>query len=557
MENVPVSFGYTSDEETDGADIINITEEWKYLLHIVTVDYPAQYRRSFSIDLTAHLLSEGDWVEIADLNILLQADLANFANASKVRIGKVKGIIDPVFGVLEGYGAYFQNLYATKNVNIAGTLTAGDENGFSSTFYVGKIHKNVILNSITGIFNNEAPETIPETTPAGIGDAWQMGLSAEIKVQSSSWRDAHCGLEYCFSLWLKAESDMLLSVFQDEHFIGNITVNSKEWKRHYLTFRIKLSGTPDMLIRFECPVAGLRFTSPQLEAGATPSQYQPTDGRLSYVEDYGAWFSRGGIGGTIQNPLLRLNEDGSISSRDNSFVIKPDGTGHFAGGRFKWTKDTITLQDVTVRWEDLDEEAQENMLPKSVSLTGTDVFHYPDELENDCEPQEIIIYATEHNFTASTRAWQYFDAASVWKILQGENRDFLKILPNAHYWEERKVLSIKFIASWGNKQYEEIFTVRKQFDGRDSYSIYIASTEGTVFKNGIVGTTLAAKVMKGGEDVTDKLPENNFRWKRTSGDTESDALWNSAEHRGKTLEITGGDVYRKAVFDCEVIISLD
>ena len=68
---------------------------------------------------------------------------------------------------------------------------------------------------------------------------------------------------------------------------------------------------------------------------------------LSYTDDYGAWFNKGGIGGTIQNPLLRLNEDGSIVSRDGSFVIHPDGTGHFASGRFKWGKDTIELRDVT------------------------------------------------------------------------------------------------------------------------------------------------------------------------------------------------------------------
>lgn len=71
--------------------------------------------------------------------------------------------------------------------------------------------------------------------------------------------------------------------------------------------------------------------------------------------------------GTIQNPLLRLNEDGSIVSRDGSFVIHPDGTGHFASGRFKWGKDTIELRDVTIRWEDLDEEAQELLKPRSVS----------------------------------------------------------------------------------------------------------------------------------------------------------------------------------------------
>ena len=44
-----------------------------------------------------------------------------YKRQSKARVGKVSGIIDPVFGILDGYGAYFQNLYATRNVNIAGT----------------------------------------------------------------------------------------------------------------------------------------------------------------------------------------------------------------------------------------------------------------------------------------------------------------------------------------------------------------------------------------------------------------------------------------------------
>ena len=88
----------------------------------------------------------------------------------------------------------------------------------------------------------------------------------------------------------------------------------------------------------------LDFTSPQLEAGTRPSLYQATDEVLNVTDDYGAWFSRGSIGGTIQHPLLRLNADGSLESRDGSFVINADGTGHFAGGRFRWTKDAIELR---------------------------------------------------------------------------------------------------------------------------------------------------------------------------------------------------------------------
>jgi hypothetical protein len=176
-------------------------------------------------------------------------------------------------------------------------------------------------------------------------------------------------------------------------------------------------------------------------------------------------------------------------------------------------------------------------------------------LESFCEPEEIYIYATEHNFTATGRKWQYLASDSSWKNIAGENKDFLKLLPNAHLWEERNVLSLKYIAVYENKEYEDIFTVFKQFDGQSAYSIYITSSGGLIFRNGIVTTTLKAQVMKGGEEVTGKIPENNFKWIRISNNPESDALWNSANRTGRTLEISGDDVYRKAVFDCEVIIS--
>ena len=49
MENVSLSFGYTNGVETDGCDLINIDSDWQYKLSIITVDYPAQYQRSFAL----------------------------------------------------------------------------------------------------------------------------------------------------------------------------------------------------------------------------------------------------------------------------------------------------------------------------------------------------------------------------------------------------------------------------------------------------------------------------------------------------------------------------
>lgn len=368
MSGIPLSFGYTDGTEIDGNDRIDIGTEWQYKLSLISVDYPARYQRSLLIDLTTLLTTENDWCEIADLNIIRQADISTFAGATKARVGKIKGVVDPVFGVLEGYGAYFQNLYATKNVNVAGTLTAGDQNGFSSTFYVGKIHKNVILNSISCEFSGS--QIAVEATPVGIGDVRQINSDARLKVQSNEWRDSHTDKKYCFSIWIKGASGNV-SVYQDEHFIQDIQVDCEnEWKRYRVAFTVKSSLQTDLSVWFKNLSGAFFVSAPQLEAGATPSQYQPTDGTLAYTEDYGAWFNRGGVGGTIQNPLLKLNEDGSISSRDRSFVINPDGTGHFASGRFTWTKDTITLQDITIKWEDLSEEVQENLSPVTLDIVS-------------------------------------------------------------------------------------------------------------------------------------------------------------------------------------------
>lgn len=65
-----------------------------------------------------------------------------------------------------------------------------------------------------------------------------------------------------------------------------------------------------------------------------------------------------------------------------------------------------------------------------------------------------------------------------------------------------------------------------------------------------------AHVMKGGEEVTDLIPEKNFRWYRTGNDPTEDQEWNNAPHLGRSIEITEEDVFKKAVFDCEVILSI-
>lgn len=246
-DSVPIRFGYTNREKTDAEDVISIDRDWEYKLWVITVDYPAQYSRSLFLDLISSLTAEGDWCEIADLNIVRLASVSAFSEASKVRVGKVSGIIDPVFGILDGYGAYFQNLYATRNVNIAGTLTAGDGNGFSSTFYVGKIHKNVIPDSLSCRFSHS--EELDETSPAGLGRCIRITEESLLTMQSAAWREAHAGIYYCFSVWIKTEETATVRFYQDEHLVGERTATAvKGWIRHSIPFPIRKSDSPVMYL---------------------------------------------------------------------------------------------------------------------------------------------------------------------------------------------------------------------------------------------------------------------------------------------------------------------
>lgn len=547
LTGVPLVMGYTEDNKVDGQDEIDVSTQWQYKLSVITTDYP-DYYRTIQLDLTG-LLDAGDWLEVAELNICLLSDIASFSKATRVRVGRISGVVDPLFGVLDGYGAYFQNLYATKNISVAGTLTAGDQDGFASTFYVGRIHRNCFLNSLQPTFTTWViPGTIKP--PAGIGKAYLLPIGTKtIECQSEDWALAHNGEQYCFSFWAYGTTAHTITLEYGGETVGTLDIGT-QWERHHLNLRIThVAGEP---LRIHLSGSNtFIFASPQLEKGCKPTLYQPTDAVLNETDEYGAWFARGGIGGTIQNPLLRLDEDGSIRSAGGSFVINADGTGHFAGGRFKWTQDAIELRGVTIRWEDFDEEAQKALLPVLVTISGTDTFHYSDAFDPVAQPASITLIATEQNFIAEARLWEYLSSDGVWKDA-GSHATTLTFTPDFHAWEERDVLTLRYTAAYQQKEYTGTFTVTKQYDGESAYSIYIQTDKGTVLQNGIGETTLSAHVMRGAEEVTELIPDERFLWTRMSDDPDGDVQWNTPERRGRTLTITGDDVARKAVFNCEV-----
>lgn len=90
--------------------------------------------------------------------------------------------------------------------------------------------------------------------------------------------------------------------------------------------------------------------------------------------------------------------------------------------------------------------------------------------------------------------------------------------------------------------------------GRSALSVQIESSNGAIFKNGVIATVLRVRVFSGEEEITQLFDDNDFRWTRASDDAEDDARWNEAHFGGtKELRLSAEDVSSRATFFCSII----
>lgn len=552
--SLTASLGYMDDVRIDGIVDVDITTDWQYKLHAITVDWSGRHLRSFKMDMSS--LANGTEVWIADFNIILLSSVASFMDASQIRVGKLNGLVDPVFGKLEGYGGYLQKLFASNSAHISGTLTAGDENGFGSTFYAGKIHRNAFTNSLDVNFLTSVAIDENIINPTGVGNVYEITGRSDMIAQSSEWLAERVNKTYCFSFWLYAKSPCQLEVLQNNNVVRILQVDSEEtceWRRWSVSFNLFAADGEELVLsinpvfdevdpdELESVEKVVYFTAPQLESGRMQTQYQPTDDTLNYTDEYGAWFSRGGIGGTIQNPLLRLNYqgDGSIGTKNDSFRLRPDGSGFLANQNIMWdTAGRVTFGDkVTLNWNNLDPSFQQAAMSKSIRITGADTFTLlGDESSSSTQfyPQSLTLTISEENLssTSSQRKWYYLKDGA-WVRLTNSNGKTLTVYPDGHYWEkDSSVLTIKCEVTIGTNVYADTLTIRKQHI--IGYTIKVTSTQGDTFRNGQCATILKASVYYQGNLVSDAWVAENFTfvWKKYNlPDIENeDTTWFQAQY---------------------------
>lgn len=552
----------------------DFSEDWHYHFQAINVMNSGRHLRTFKLDVQS--LGVKDWVEIADFNIILLDSISNFGDATSMRIGKLDGVTDKVFGTLTGYGAYIQKLYASQTAHISGTLTAGDENGFASTFYAGKIHRNCFRNSCDVNFLTDI--TIDNDTllnPTGMGNVYKTESSSELTMfaQTREWLDEHLTDRHCFSFWAYAKKPCQIGIKQNGKVIGSIQIASDqthEWRRVHVFFDLLepdkdgenmiIGLAPSFSNSLYQSVAGsidpdervLFITAPQLESGEYCTQYQPTDDILDETNDYGAWFSRGGIGGTIQNPLLRLNYDGTgaIDTRTNSFRLNQDGSGFLANENIKWdTAGKVTFgKDVTLNWDNLSQDAQDEMANRYMRILGQDTFTIIGQEDSatgkTCSPASIVMSLEEVGFesTSSQRQW-YLQIGDKWEEIPGANSQTLEVFPEDCYWlgyvtpppttdsegnpltyhGESRVTFQCVIKLNDSRTYTDTFNIKKQYV--QGYTVLVTSSKGNAFQNGVCSTVLTATVYYQGQPVNIEyaLERFTFTWRRyKTGDLTTD-----------------------------------
>jgi len=86
--------------------------------------------------------------------------------------------------------------------------------------------------------------------------------------------------------------------------------------------------------------------------------------------------------------------------------------------------------------------------------------------------------------------------------------------------------------------------LEKSAAGKDAVVVNIMSSNGNIFQNGSVSTTLTAYVIKGDTDITDSVPSSRFSWEKESDNSDTDKIFNETHvGHGHVLTLTPDDVW--------------
>lgn len=309
---------------------------------LVRIGNVSNLSRQGAVYLTADD-SSAPFIDVYD-NVKSWADFKTY-DKTKCRIGRLEGITDPVFGVLQGYGIFTQNAYLT-NANIKGNINAGNK------FFAGNLYRNMFKYS-EGNYNGTEASFALSYYGSGVNNGKVSALNpfgSFVWIQTFRGSEAsgnnyiilkadsnrvfsslinQSGKTFTVSFWVKATgagvcgNHTLRVEYPDGTLLSNAVVFNvtTSWKRVIFTFTLPTGISSDYLkvyfIAINHATDSYYLYGYQLEEGYSVTEYQKTE-NVNNILDFGMWCILGGFGGTIQSPCVAITTEGIVIRKNDA-----------------------------------------------------------------------------------------------------------------------------------------------------------------------------------------------------------------------------------------------
>lgn len=197
---------------------------------------------------------------------------------------------------------------------------------------------------------------------------------------------------------------------------------------------------------------------------------------------------------------------------------------------------------------------------RKYSQVASELLKQVEQLANDAAPYTIRLNSdnglTFKNYDGQTtidarleKAGKDVDCSWQWKIEDEviSNQQSLSI--NANDFNEKAVVVVTAFVN--NKEVAK--TEATLINLVEPIELQVRASNGNVFKNGVVSTSLTATLWRGDKEIDKDGTEFSYVWKKINSDETPDEHWNqSHSYSQKSIRITGADVFRRVTFSCEV-----
>ena len=186
--------------------------------------------------------------------------------------------------------------------------------------------------------------------------------------------------------------------------------------------------------------------------------------------------------------------------------------------------------------------------PASIELTALLIRGSGD----DTTPNDATPYTVTWKRRTSSGWTTVTTTSGKWTVGTGNNKNKLTVYPDGVDGMETFRAEVKDTYS-NSASYNKTFADSVSIvDMTDPYSLHISSTNGEVFKNGVVSTDLEAHVQTGGVDVDPTKYTISYAWTKYNADETQDTTFGTKTT--KKISISGSDVSQRATFFCEATI---